>query len=149
MDSRGQKNGATANVTDRVRDGAVDSFAMWLRSHRPRAEVTGLPDLVREFGGNISLSSAYRIAVRMGAKGRRHNRSRYDEFWEIVNWDLPDSVLSELWGVARGNLRQRRVRLGKGKCAFNVRNSRHSSDFKRQVQCEEGRARNYDGPRPR
>src|SRR4051812_21249754 len=89
-------------------------FQQWLHRHRALVLTTPLPAVLRRFGHNITLSSAYRVAVAEGLRGRRRNDTRYVEFWNTINWALPDNTLHRIWGVTRGNLRQRRLRIGAG-----------------------------------
>src|SRR5690242_4400915 len=94
-------------------------FRSWLVGQRFAPDMT-LRLLMEKFGRPISVSSAYRIAVTVGLRGRRRNRTRYQGFWDAINWELPDSTLSRIWGVTRGNLRQRRVRLAAGPPRFDA-----------------------------
>lgn len=108
-----------------------------------------LPALLRRYGGLISTSAAYRAALAEGVRGKRRNNTRYEGFWRTINWVLPDSVLSNVWGVSRGNLRQRRVRLGVGDPAYDARFDFTKASFLDVVAFEVQRAAAYTGPRPR
>src|SRR5690348_7847765 len=93
-------------------------FRRWLRKHRRVARETPLRALLDRYAPGISPSAAYRAAVAEGVRGLRSYRTRYAGFWNLINWELPDSVLESIWGVARGNLRQRRLRTAKGSPLF-------------------------------
>lgn len=123
-------------------------FQTWLLRHCRQAAVTPMPALLKRYGGGITVSSAYRLALKAGLRGRRRNRTRYTAFWMFVNWELPDSVLERVWKVARGNLRQRRLRLGVGPPVFRTRYDHADRRFLTAVAREEQRARDYTGPRP-
>lgn len=123
-------------------------FKRWLRKHRRLALSASFPAVVRAHGSGISVAAAYRVAVAVGLRGARRNRTRYARFWTMLNWDLPDGVLSAIWGVAYGNLRQRRVRMGVGAPKFTIRNSASDPTFLDAVRRERRRRSSYTGPRP-
>jgi hypothetical protein len=123
-------------------------FQRWLRRNRRIAKTSPLPVLLRQYDFAMSLPSAYRIAVAEGIRGHRFNQTRYAAFWETINWDLPDSVLHAIWGVWRGNLRQRRLRIHAGPPRFTVPSARSDPRFIEAVVREKRVARRYDGPRP-
>ncbi len=131
-----------ATATARVR------FRGWLRNNHELALALPLPVLVRRYGRDISMSSAYRVALAEGVRGSRRNATRYAAFWKMINWDLPDSVLSTIWGVGRGNLRTRRVRLQLGSPRFDARCFPTSHSYHEAVSREKRRASHYRGPRP-
>jgi hypothetical protein len=123
-------------------------FRDWLRRNRRTVANVALREVLRRYGGDISLQSAYRIAVVEGLRGHRRNASRYAAFWEALNWDLPDSVLSAVWNVTRGNLRQRRLRLGVGRPKYRVHRHSTSPTFLAVVACEKRIASRFTGLRP-
>src|SRR5688500_7786694 len=90
------------------------AFRSWLRHRRRAIKKLELREMLALYDGDISVSAAYRAAVAEGLLGQRQNHTRYARFWDTINWRLPDSVLSAAWGVMRGNIRHRRVRLGVG-----------------------------------
>jgi hypothetical protein len=142
-----RQNGRPASAANADRTRA--QFRKWLRDHRRQAADMSLSRLVRCFNSPISLSAAYRVALAAGLRGKRRNRTRYEQFWSLIDWSLPDSVLSDVWGVKRGNLRQRRVRLGIDAPRFNVLRDFRSAQFVKAVSDERRRAAEYAGPRPR
>jgi hypothetical protein len=105
--------------------------------------------LLRRYGQPISLPSAYRIAVAEGLRGARRNRSRYDQFWKLVDWELPDGVLERIWGVWRGNLRNRRLRTDAGSASFSAGVDHADRRFREAVARQIRAAVKYHGPRPR
>jgi hypothetical protein len=134
-------------------------FAKFLKNNRKKARELAIPELVAEFCEQESLSinrsAAYRVAMSLKYRGHRRNKSRYDPFWETINWMLPDSDLSEIWGVERGNIQSRRKTLS----MFAVENVLdkplwHRSEFEKSVQYQEAfvrekmKARNFKHPRP-
>jgi hypothetical protein len=125
-----------------------ERFQRWLLKHRRYVKETGLRTVLKQFEGSITWSSAYRLALTHGLRGGRRNRSRYDRFWNTVNWELPDNVLSIIWGVGRGNMRQRRLRLGVASTCFNARHDRDKPSFQILVQRERERAARFRDPRP-
>src|SRR5688572_26396631 len=104
--------------------------------------------LLRRYGRTISFAAAYRIAVAERVAGVRRNHTQYAHFWQKVNWELPDSVLERVWGVTRGNLRQRRLRMGMGRPAFLLPADTTNARYRLALARERRRARSYHGPRP-
>lgn len=123
-------------------------FRVWLRSHRTSAKNLSIRELVLGYGQTISMAGAYRVAVAEGLRGARSNWTRYERFWARINWDLPDSVLSAVWGVDRGNLRQRRDRINVGPPRFRLPVARSDPHFVRAVFNERLRSKRYHGARP-
>jgi hypothetical protein len=124
-------------------------FRDWLRRHRSTARKHPFSHLLASFDGSISKSSAYRAALMEGLRGQRLNKTRYAEFWATINWDLPDSVLSRVWAVKRGNLRQRRNRLQVGPPQFRALDISRDTVLRGLINQECKHARNFSGPRPR
>jgi hypothetical protein len=125
------------------------AFRMWLRKNRRAVRKLELPEMLARYGGDISVSAAYRAAIAEGLRGKRCNGTRYAPFWATINWRLPDSVLSAIWGVMRGNIRQRRVRLGVGDATYDGRLDMKNPAYLEEVDREKRRARRFEGPRPR
>ena len=124
-------------------------FERWLRSNRSMATKMPMRVLLSQYGLQMSKSSAYRIAVRTGLRGRRHNSSRYDDFWALINWALPDNTLEQIWGVSRQNVRHRRVRIGAGEPEFTAHGQTWPDDFISAFNREIEKEQKYHGPRPR
>jgi hypothetical protein len=124
-------------------------FRDWLRVHSDLVANIPFPSAVRLYGKAISVSSAYRLAVEEGLRGARRNRTRYEAFWSIIDWRLPDTSLARIWGVARGNLRQRRLRVRAGLPRFCAKAHSDNARYRIAIAKEEERARSYSGPRPR
>ena len=133
------------------RRSAAEAFASWLSAAPSRDELRSeaLVTLIRRSGIAISWSSAYRVARRLGVRGKYRNRSRYDGFWAVVNWRLPDGTLSEVWGTLRGNLRQRRLRMNAGPPRWRAYHDADDADFRHAVLVERRKAARFRGPRPR
>lgn len=123
-------------------------FRDWLLANRNEVDQLQLTELLRRYRGVISKSSAYRVAVAMRVRGTRQHSTRYAKFWNTINWRLPDSSLSAIWKVTRGNIRQRRVRLGVGDAAYNARWDRENESYLSEVAHERRRAARFEGLRP-
>ena len=123
-------------------------FRRWIRLNRCKAKKLPLPVLLTRYGRAISFPSAYRVAVAEGLRGGRLNRTKYAAFWDTINWHLPDGVLAAIWGVFRGNLRQRRLRIGAGSPKFKYPDALFDPRFIKAVFREKQVARRYDGLRP-
>lgn len=124
------------------------SFRAWLTGHRLLACNFPISALAQLAGVSISASAAYRLAVAEGLRGERFNRTRYAQFWSTVNWQLPDTDLSRIWGVSRQNLRARRARLGVGRPRWRLPGAANDLAYRRAVAREQRRSRSYRGPRP-
>jgi hypothetical protein len=91
-------------------------FGRFIESRPNLTQTISIPDLVAAFereigessGTVISPMSAYRIAIQHGVRGLRRNRSRFDEFWGRLNWQLPDSELAAIWKLDRANVQSKR-----------------------------------------
>lgn len=94
------------------RDKTRSLFRIFLENNPDKAKDCSIPDLIKSSGIEISQSAAYRVAFMAGFRGLRKNHSKYIEFWHQINWDLPDSDLSEIWGTERGNVQSKRKFLG-------------------------------------
>lgn len=105
--------------------------------------------IIALYSGDISMSAAYRVAVTEGMKGNRKYRTKYGRFWSTINWRLPDNTLSVIWGVMRGNIRQRRLRLGVGGAVYSARRDTKDPNYKQEVAKEQRLANSFVGPRPR
>lgn len=127
---------------------AYRRFREWLHANRARVGKMKVHQMVTLWGEPISRSSAYRAAIAEGLRGLRMNRTRYAAFWNLINWRLPDSVLSAIWGVTRGNIRTRRVRLGVGDAAYDARSVREHSCHRKEVDREMRIASKFNGLRP-
>jgi hypothetical protein len=138
--SRPKQRGRTVNL---------HPFRVWLRGKRQHIRKLKLRHILALYEGNISMSAAYRAAVAEGLRGKRHNDTRYETFWALINWELPDTMLQRIWGVWRGNLRHRRLRMNLGAARFNLRYCKLDSEFRQAVAREKRRAAHYCGPRPR
>ncbi len=125
-----------------------EQFEWWLKRHRRLAAVTSIPQIVRLYGGAISRSAAYRVAMKQRVRGKRLNQTRYAPFWGIIDWRLPDTVLESIWGVRRGNVRQRRLRLQVVTPSFDARKDAGKPSFTTAVHREKSKASSYTGPRP-
>jgi hypothetical protein len=123
-------------------------FRRWIRLNRCKARRLPLPILLTWYGRAISFPSAYRIAVAEGVRGGRFNRTKFDAFRNTINWDLPDGVLHAIWCVLRGNLRQRRVRIGAGSPKYTYPDALFDPQFTKAVFREKQVARRYEGLRP-
>jgi hypothetical protein len=123
-------------------------FKDWLLCNRRAARQHPFGELLATYPGNISLSSAYRVALTAGLRGARRNHSKYAAFWEGINWELSDAILAAVWNVSRGNIRQRRLRLGVGTPRFAARNMTTDPHFIEAVTQEKQHAEHYNGPRP-
>jgi hypothetical protein len=129
-------------------DAARQDFRQWLRKHRQLARETPLRVLLNRYARDISSSAAYRAAVDEGVRGLRSYRTRYAGFWNLINWELPDGVLESIWGVARGNLRQRRLRTAMASPLFVASTDACDPRFIDAIRREKQLERRYDGPRP-
>ncbi len=78
----------------------------------------------------------------------RRNRSRFDDFWQSVNWQLPDSTLSQVWQVDRGNLHARRIRLGHPPPRWQVLRDQSNPVFGAAISLEKLKARKFAGAKP-
>lgn len=124
------------------------SFRHWLRKHRRDALRMPLVELITRYGHDISVATAYRVAISEGLRGLRRNMTRYSEFWDTINWALPDRVLTRIWGVSRQNLRQRRLRTRVGSAKHASSGSLCEPAFRRAVAQESQKASRYAGLRP-
>jgi hypothetical protein len=124
------------------------AFAAWLVRHRPDAGALTIKEMVARSKLPISGSAAYRTALAVGLRGKRFNQTRYATFWFNLNWQLPDAILAEVWGVDRGNLRRRRERMRKGPPRFNVDTHSSAEVYLTAVAREQQRARAFRGPKP-
>jgi len=123
-------------------------FARWLQNRNASGVDIALPSLIRLSGVPISVSSAYRVAARAGLRGRRRNSTRYGAFWLRVNWDLPDRILTRIWGVSRQTLRQRRLLTGIGAAKLAERGSPLSQASRKAIKKEWRKAERFSGQRP-
>jgi hypothetical protein len=126
---------------------ARTQFRLWLQTHPAQRKGT-LRKLIDRSGLGVSLSAAYRAARDLGLRGKRRNRSRYDEFWRSLDWRLPDSSLASIWNVARGNIRNRRMLMGIGAPRWQLRRDARDPAFIRASEREQDRARQYVGQTP-
>jgi hypothetical protein len=78
----------------------------------------------------------------------RRNRTRYEPYWLTLNWRLPDGVLAEIWNVDRGNIRARRIRLGKGPPRWRLRRDHGHPVFLAAIALEKLKSKKFTGPRP-
>jgi hypothetical protein len=95
--------------------------------------VEQLPEDLRELVGGIT-SRARRFARQVcGLVAHRHP-------WTQMNFDLPDKVLEEIWGVSNRVIRQYRIRHGKPLPKWGKRGDAngvmHSTEFLAAVECE-------------
>jgi hypothetical protein len=106
------------------------AFQAWLRERGQSFKGDSLRQLIKEFGRPISFAAAYRVAVGYGLFGRRRNSSRYCDFWELIDWRLPNRVLASIWKVDRSSIRSRRIlhRLSRPEWSTN-------SDFRSPTFC--------------
>lgn len=123
-------------------------FSQWLQKRGNSEEDIPLRSLIQLSGMPISVSSAYRVAARAGLRGRRRNSTRYGAFWLLVNWDLPDRILTRIWGVSRQTLRQRRLLTGIGAAKLAERGSPLSQASRKAIKKEWRKARRFSGQRP-
>jgi hypothetical protein len=79
---------------------------------------------------------------------RRSYRNLYERFWQKLNWQLPDSILSSIWKMDRGNLHAWRIRLRQLPPRWRVRGHENHPVFRAAVQLEKLKAKNFTGPRP-
>jgi hypothetical protein len=124
-------------------------FEKWIGLNRELAAKTPLRILLQQYGPHLSNSAAYRVALRSGLRGNRRNSSRYAEFWATIDWTLPDTILERIWGVARQNLRHRRVRIGAGDPHHSARGPVWSDALQTAIRHELNREKHFHGPRPR
>jgi hypothetical protein len=80
--------------------------------------------------------------------GSRLNRTRYESFWESLNWKLPDGALCEIWNVDRGNIRARRVCLRKGPPRWRPRRDHGHPVFLAAIALEKLKSKQFTGLRP-
>ncbi len=134
-------------VPEVSRSVARNRFAAWLTSNA-KARRLGVPAMLKLYGRSISYSAAYRVLVDMGLRGQRNNRSRYERFWQQVNWRLPDIVLSAVWGTWRGNLRSRRLRIKAPAPRWQLTVDRKNPGYQRALAREQAKAAAFTGSRP-
>jgi hypothetical protein len=127
---------------------AKESFRSWLRTYQASTCGLTMAAMLQLFGGKLSRPSAYRIARSEGLKGHRRNRTRYERFWSMLNWKLPDTELARIWRVDRGNLRARRVRLGIKASQWRLPRARRDPRYRDALLRELHHAAAYRGPRP-
>lgn len=125
-----------------------EAFRRWIKRHRKLVWQRPFLDLLRLYEGEISLSSAYRVAIHENLRGKRRNKSRYSEFWSAVDWRLPDAALSKIWAVSRTTLRQRRVRLGVSEPIFVQSRDQGSREYLRLYRLEWQRSQSFTHARP-
>lgn len=128
--------------------GGRQAFQQWLAANRREVRKMPIREVLAIYGGHISVSAAYRIAVGLGLRGKRRNASRYDKFWATINWRLPDTTLSAIWGVGRGNIRQRRVRLGVDDPSYDGRLDQHHPGFQEETAAELRRFQRFSATIP-
>jgi hypothetical protein len=78
----------------------------------------------------------------------RFNRTKYFDFWKIINWSLPDTTLSTIWGVDRGNIRARRVRLHSGSSRWRLKRDAGHPVFLAAIGLEKLKSKKFSGPKP-
>ena len=126
---------------------ASKAFKIWLRAQSFTGNAP-LPLILRRYKRRISHSAAYRVCRNVGLKGRRYNQTRYAEFWKRINWELPDTVLSDIWKTNRGNLRARRARLGIPSPRWRLPRDRKNVVFVTAIQWVVEKSREFRAPRP-
>jgi len=124
------------------------SFRKWLAKQPAELLQCSVPEMVRSFGGQVSWSGAYRSAAELGLKSVRRNYSRYDEFWSLLNWKLPDLVLGRIWCVHRSNVRARRIRLKLAAALWELPRDSRRMSFQCAVREEMNKSCEFSGPRP-
>src|SRR5689334_14126287 len=115
---------------------ARQRFFRWLQKRGKSGVDMPLRALLDLYDAPISVSAAYRVSVRAGLRGRRRNATRYAEFWGAINWNLPDRVLTSVWGVSRQTLRQRRLLTGVGPAVLACRRGRLSRASREAIDRE-------------
>jgi hypothetical protein len=129
-----------------------ERFQKFVQNNRSWADHLPVETLIAESGLPMSVPSAYRALRRMNVKGKRTNRSRYSGFWAKINWDLPNSDLSAIWHVDRGNILSKRRDLGKP--AAKWAKDKYSrledmpAEYHAAVASEQRKSGRYRGPRP-
>ena len=94
------------------------------------------------------MTAAYRSAVEIGLLGRRTNASRYDAFWDQLDWRLPNRVLARIWRLDRSNVRARRLRLGLDRPRWCTSYDFQLPSFEAALRAEEAKAGRFTGRRP-
>jgi hypothetical protein len=96
----------------------------------------------------ISSSTAYRVAKNLGVKGKDTKTTKYQEFWETINWELPDLDLSRIWNVDRGNIRQKRVFLEMHPPVWHKTVDSEDKEYKKALRKERKKAKQFAGHVP-
>jgi hypothetical protein len=92
----------------------------------------------------MTVKSPKEIEQREG----RSYQTRYQTFWQTVNWNLPDGVLGVVWQVDRGNIRARRVRSQKGPPRWWLNRDHGNPVFLAALALEKLKSKKFNSPRP-
>ncbi len=93
----------------------VQKFARWINSNHKKLNGVAVSQVIRAFGGNVSLQVARRLLRNAGVEPHDPG-SR----WRGVDWRLPNRELARLWNASPKYVANIRARLKVGAAKFKL-----------------------------
>lgn len=130
----------------------VATFRAFAAAHRDDLGGVPVAEAVRRSGVKLSVPTATRLLRAAGVPTYRHpGGATVPSKFPAVNWELPNQVIADVWGLVYGSVRNERTRRKAPKAKWDVRSRATGADpaYSAAVAAERDRAGGPRVPGPR